>query len=125
MTATEAPKRPKRSKTERALLWYRSMAFATGTVLILACIALILQAAGVKHMHGVNAVMWIGHGYLFLLYCMSTVYLGTTVRWPLLRFPLVGLAGTIPTMSFVAEHFVTRDVRRQGVTPSVHASGAV
>ena len=122
MTATASAER---TKVARALRWYRTMAFATGTVLILACIALILQASGVKHMHGVNAVMWIGHGYLFLVYCMSTVYLGITVRWPLLRFPLVGLAGTIPTMSFVAEHYVTRDVRRNSVTRSVRASGAV
>jgi integral membrane protein len=111
VTATEAPQR---SKAARALKWYRIMAFSTGTVLILACIALLLQGVGVKHMHGVNAVMWIGHGYLFLLYCMSTVYLGITLRWPLLRFPLIGLAGTIPTMSFVAEHYVTRDVRASG-----------
>ncbi len=37
--------------------------------------------------------------------------LGFKLRWPLARYVLVMLAGTIPTMSFVAEHFVTRATR--------------
>ncbi len=42
---------------------------------------------------------------------MVTATLGVRLRWPLPRFVLVMLAGTIPTMSFVAEHYVTRAVR--------------
>jgi hypothetical protein len=41
-----------------------------------------------------------------------TVSLGFRLRWPPLRYVLVLLAGTIPTMSFVAEHVVTRALRR-------------
>ena len=37
--------------------------------------------------------------------------LGLKLRWPFLRIVLVAAAGTIPTMSFVAEHFVTKRVR--------------
>jgi integral membrane protein len=42
---------------------------------------------------------------------IATLQLGLRLRWNVVRLALVMLAGTIPTMSFVAEHFVTRDVR--------------
>ena len=115
MTATDEATAPARAKAARSLRRYRVMAFATGTVLVLGTIALILEkGAGVSHLHLVNAILWVTHGYLFLVYLMTTIHLGLTLRWPLLRFALVGAAGTIPTMSFVAEHFVTRDARASG-----------
>jgi integral membrane protein len=106
---TSVPATPKATR----ILWrYRVMAFATGSVLVLACIALFLQkVAHVHHLDLANAILWITHGYCFLVYCMATVHLGITMRWSLVRLFLVGAAGTIPTMSFVAEHYVTRDVR--------------
>jgi integral membrane protein len=103
---------PVKDKVAGALLRYRIMAFATGTVLVLGTIALILQkVAHVKHMDGPNAILWVTHGYLFLIYLIVTLQLGLRLRWNVVRLALVMLAGTIPTMSVVAEHFVTRDVR--------------
>jgi integral membrane protein len=102
-------------KAARPLTRYRIMAFATGIVLVSATIALILQAAGVAHMKGVNEVLWIGHGYFYLIYVMVAAVLGVRMRWPLPRYALVMLAGTVPTMSFVAEHFITRSVRTAAV----------
>lgn len=99
-------------KVAGALRRYRIMAFTTGTVLVAGTIALILQkVAGVKHLDGANAILWVAHGYLFLVYCIATLQLGLKLRWNIVRLALVMAAGTIPTMSFVAEHFVTRDVR--------------
>ena len=95
-----------------ALLRYRIMAFVTGIVLLAGCIALILKAAGVKHMEPGTGLLWLAHGYLYLVYVIITAMLGVKLRWPLPRYALVMLAGTIPTMSFVAEHFVTRAARR-------------
>ena len=46
------------------------------------------------------------------LVAIITALLGFKLRWPLARYALVMLAGTIPTMSFLAEHFVTRQTRR-------------
>ena len=40
-----------------------------------------------------------------------TGILGFRLRWPLARYVVVMLAGTIPTMSFVAEHYVTKQTR--------------
>jgi integral membrane protein len=93
------------------LLRYRIMAFATGFVLLSGTIALILKAAGVQHLEPGTGWLWVAHGYLFLVYLVATAMLGFRLRWPLLRYLLVMLAGTIPTMSFVAEHYVTSRVR--------------
>ena len=114
--ATSPAATPATRKIGGALTRYRIMAFATGTVLICGTIALIVQKGfGVAHLDVLNAILWIAHGYLFLLYLVATLQLGLRMRWPLPRMVLVMAAGTIPTMSFVAEHFVTRQARASGV----------
>jgi integral membrane protein len=102
-----------------ALLRYRVMAFVTGVVLLAGTIALILKYATNLHMEPATGILWVAHGYLYLVYVIVTGILGFRLRWPLARYVLVMLAGTIPTMSFVAEHFVTRDTRRAGVAQPV------
>jgi integral membrane protein len=96
----------------RALKRYRVMAFVTGVVLLLGCTALLMKWLDVPHMEPWTGLIWVAHGYLYLVYVIVTALLGVKLRWPLPRYALVMLAGTIPTMSFVAEHFVTRAVRR-------------
>ena len=99
--------------SERELRRYRFMAFATGVLLVVACAALILKdVADVKHMEPGTGYLWVVHGWLFLVYVVVTFMLGLKLRWPILQYLLVMAAGTIPFMSFVAEHFVTRQVRR-------------
>jgi integral membrane protein len=100
---------------EGALTRYRAMAFITGVVLLAGCIALILKAVGVKHMEPWTGFLWVGHGYLYLVYVIMTAMLGVKLRWPLPRYVLVMAAGTIPTASFFAEHYVTRAARRAKV----------
>lgn len=110
--AAVQPTKPTKDTVAGPLLRYRIMAFTTGTVLVLGTIALILQkVAHVKHMDGPNAILWVTHGYLFLIYLVTALQLGLKLRWHIVRLALVMLAGTVPTMSFVAEHIVTRDVR--------------
>lgn len=94
-----------------ALTRYRVMAFVTGVVLLLGCLALVLKALDVPHMEPWTGFVWVAHGYLYLVYVIMVAMLGVKLRWPLPRFALVMLAGTIPTASFVAEHFVTRAAR--------------
>ena len=101
-------------KNRGALTRYRVMAFTTGTVLLTGTILLILKYSDVEHMKTLNAVVWIAHGYLYIVYLITTAQLGFKLKWPITRMLLVGLAGTIPTMSFVAEHYVTRDARASG-----------
>ena len=91
---------------------YRVMAFVTGVVLISATTALILKYATSLHMEPGTGYLWIAHGWCYFVYVIVTVALGFRLRWPPLRYVLVLLAGTIPTMSFVAEHVVTRALRQ-------------
>ncbi len=91
---------------------YRILAFATGIALLTATTGLIVQDVGnVSSIKTAVGLCWVAHGYLYLAYVIATVNLGIKLRWKLIRMVLVGLAGTIPTLSFVAEHYVTRDAR--------------
>jgi integral membrane protein len=108
-----------------ALLRYRVMAFVTGVVLLTGTIALIVKYAGGTHPGTWYALVWVAHGYLYLVYVVITAILGFRLRWPLARYALVMLAGTIPTMSFVAEHVVTGAARRSaaaGTAPASHTA---
>ena len=89
---------------------YRFLAFLTGVVLLSGCVALILKYATDLHMEPGTGYVWIAHGWCYVSYVIVTAMLGFRLRWPLPRYALVMLAGTIPTMSFVAEHFVNKAV---------------
>jgi integral membrane protein len=95
-----------------SLARYRLMAFVTGVVLLAGTIALILKYTTNLHLEPGTGILWLAHGYLYLVYVIITGILGFRLRWPLSRYVVVMLAGTIPTMSFVAEHFVTRATRK-------------
>jgi integral membrane protein len=95
---------------------YRIMAFVTGIILITGCVMLIIQAVGPR-LEPATGFVWVAHGWLFLVYVIATAVLGFKLRWPLPRYALVMAAGTIPTMSFVAEHFVTRAARSAAQDP--------
>lgn len=101
----------KLAEASSALTRFRIMAFVTGVVLLAGTIELIVKYAfDVKP--PIYGLLWIGHGWLFMIYVIVTALLGFRLRWPLARYALVMLAGTIPTMSFLAEHFVTRQTRQ-------------
>jgi integral membrane protein len=101
-------------KYQRSVLAYRVLAFATGVVLLTGTITLIIQKVGdVNSIKTGVGFLWVGHGYLYLLYVIATLNLGIKLRWSLPRMLLIALAGTIPTMSFVAEHLVMRGIRQR------------
>jgi integral membrane protein len=110
--ASPAPdRRAPQPQFRKSLLVYRGLAFATGVVLLVATVALIVQVSGHESIKSGVGIIWLFHGYLYLAYVIATFNLGLRMRWNLVRVALVALAGTIPTMSFVAEHYVTRYVR--------------
>jgi integral membrane protein len=104
MTATVAGR-----GLDGALLRYRIMAWITGTLLaLLCCIGLPLQ-----YVAGQDAVGsgWTVHGFLYIVYVLTAFVIVRRMRWPLLPSLVVLLAGTIPFLTFVAEHEVTKRVR--------------
>jgi integral membrane protein len=105
----EAPARKPRN-LNGALLRYRVLAYIVGTGLVI----LVLIAVPLKYWAGQPAlatVVGIAHGYLFMVYLLLTFDLARRAGWRLTRVALVGLAGTIPFLSFYAERKVTGWVR--------------
>jgi integral membrane protein len=93
-----------------ALLRYRVMAYVVGTgLVILVCVGIPLQVWA--HDETIATVVGIAHGYLFIVYLILTFDLARRAGWHLMRVALVGLAGTVPFLSFYAERKVTAWVR--------------
>ncbi|MCT1458046.1 DUF3817 domain-containing protein [Aestuariimicrobium sp. p3-SID1156] len=93
-----------------ALTRYRIMAWVVGTLLVvLVCIGMPLKYLW----NDDRVVTWTGvpHGWLYMLLIITAVDLGRRVRWSWTRLALIALAGTVPFLSFVAEHSATKDVR--------------
>ncbi|MGH3964152.1 MAG: DUF3817 domain-containing protein [Pseudonocardiaceae bacterium] len=90
-------------------------AYATGVMLLVLTLSMVLRYGFAD-----ERLVWSGpvHGFLYMGYLVSTVLLGTSMRWRPGRMVLVALAGTIPLMSFVAERSVTREVRASLVKPT-------
>ena len=95
-----------------ALLRYRVMAWIVGVLLVV----LVLIGMPLKYFADNGAVVtWTGvpHGWLYMVLIITAYDLGRRVHWPWGRLILIALAGTIPFLSFVAEHFATKDVRER------------
>lgn len=103
-TADEVP------SIQKSLAFYRVMAWVVGVLLVL----LVLVAMPLKYVWGnAGPVMYLGiaHGWLYPVLLIAAYNLGRRVQWPWQRLVVIALAGTVPFLSFVAEHSATKDVR--------------
>lgn len=100
------------AKQRAALTRYRVMAYVVGAMLLV----LLLVAMPLKYFadsEGVISVVGPLHGFLYAVYLLATLDVGTKSLWTFRRTVGVMLAGTIPFLSFVAERRVTDDVHAQ------------
>jgi integral membrane protein len=95
--------------TRSALTRYRVLAYATGVFLLLLTLHMVLKYG--FDTEGLGAWVAMVHGWLYLAYVVVAVDLWFRTRLPFGRMALVVIAGTVPFMSFVAERWVTRNVR--------------
>ena len=103
-----------------ALLRYRVMANVVGVLLIV----LILVGVPLKYLtqdgtslqltgEWITQNLGIAHGWLYMIFLLSAFLLSRRARWDF-PFTLVTLVcGTIPVVSFWAEHRATRRVRAE------------
>ncbi|MGH3333090.1 MAG: DUF3817 domain-containing protein [Nocardioidaceae bacterium] len=120
-----------------ALTPYRVMATIVGVLLIILClIGLPLhylspdgsQAESVGD--GISQYLGVAHGWLYMIFLVTAFVLSRKASWDL-RFTIVTLvSGTIPILSFWAEHRATQDVKSKlaaeagsGGAPAVGQSG--
>lgn len=93
-----------------ALLRYRVMAYVVGVLLVV----LVLIGMPLKYFadNGIVVTLTgVPHGWLYMVLIITAYDLGRRVHWPWGRLILIALAGTVPFLSFVAEHYATKDVR--------------
>ena len=99
---------------------YRVMAYVTGVVLAVAFIWLVVGRLFLGYNDAdvrpaFYGYLWIAHGWLYFIYLIAGVDLAFRMRYSVPRTLAILLAGTIPFMSFVAEHFVHKDIRARGL----------
>ena len=95
-----------------ALVRYRVMAYIVGLLLV----GLMLFAMPMKYIwHDDRWVTYLGipHGWLYMILLITAWDLGRRVKWTLRNLIAIGLAGTVPFLSFVAEYFARKDVQRK------------
>lgn len=103
----------------KALTFYRVMAWIVGVLLVvLICVGVPLKyVAADPNLNAVgasiNTYLGITHGWLYMLLLVSAIDLGRRVGWRWVQLVGIALCGTVPFLSFVAEHIATRDVRRR------------
>jgi integral membrane protein len=107
--ARQAPPTTPVEKVRTALLGYRIMAWTTGIWLIALCYQIVVRYVVKVD----NPPTWIGvvHGWVYFVYLLFTVNLAVKVRWPIAKTIGVLLAGTIPLLGIIVEHFQTRDIK--------------
>lgn len=97
-------------RVKGALTRYRVMAWAAGIGLLLLLVNMYLRY--VAEVETVLDLVPRIHGFVYMGYLVTVFDLAFRMRWPLRRSLLVCLAGTVPFLSFVAEHRVTQQTKR-------------
>lgn len=95
-----------------ALKRYRVMAWIVGVLLFV----LVVIGLPLKYGWQIDSVVrWTGvpHGWLYMVLLITAYDLSRRVKWSLWWVIGIMAAGTVPFLSFVAEHFATRDVKRR------------
>jgi integral membrane protein len=123
-------------KIPGALRFYRVTAYITGVMLLLLVAEMILKygigysvyafapgrpvvalvaynpAGGDLPGFDVSTAILIAHGWLYVLYLIADFRLWSLMRMSFTKFVQIALGGVVPFMSFIVEHFITRQVRR-------------
>ncbi|MFF0494689.1 DUF3817 domain-containing protein [Nocardia sp. NPDC003482] len=113
-TPTAATATRDTARIRSALTRYRALAYITGVWLLVLCGEMVYKylilddSAKAPHW-----LFYIGqiHGIFYMLYLVFTIDLAIKTRWTPLTTVYTALAGTIPFLSFVCEHYRTRQVR--------------
>ena len=95
----------------KALVPYRALAWVTGVCLIALCWVMYVKYVE----HRPDPAAWIAqvHGAAYMMYLLATANLAVKVRWPIGKTIGVLLAGTIPLVGIIVEHFQTQEVKER------------
>lgn len=98
-----------------AFIRYRVMAWVTGVVLASLTIWLVvgygfLDYANTDSKPNLYRLLWMAHGWLYVIYLVVGVDLAFRVRYSVWRTLGILIAGTVPFASFFAEAAVHKDL---------------
>ena len=108
-----------------ALTRYRVMAYIVGVLLLL----LVFVHIPMHYIWDRETPIAIIHGWMFMIYVVTVIDLAMRCKWNIFpRTFLIAISGTIPFLSFYAEHKAT-GWAKQAISASeagsdAHASGA-
>jgi integral membrane protein len=105
---------------------YRVLAITVGVLLLLGTISVLLtgslesvtlysvstDSAAYKIGHPLELI-WILHGWFYMAYLVVAFILSRRLGWSLGFFLVMLLAGLVPVMMFVVEHYVAGKVKRE------------
>lgn len=105
-----------------ALTRFRVMAYVVGVMLLILVVGMIAKYA--FDQPTIVEVVGPIHGFLYVIYLITVIDLAVKVKFSVVRTLLVMIAGTIPFVSFIAEHIVARDVKAMIAAPAAAAAPA-
>ncbi|THG29766.1 DUF3817 domain-containing protein [Naasia lichenicola] len=124
-----APRTADFPRIRTALAVYRVLAYATGVMLLILVVEIVLKyvfglelelggvggfialvPSGSVQAINLSLVFQITHGYLYLAYLIADFVLITFMRWPITRFILIAAGGVVPLLSFFTERRIHREV---------------
>lgn len=87
-----------------SLTRYRVMAYIVGVLLLL----LVFVHIPLHYVWHIETPIAILHGWMFMIYVVTVIDLAMRCKWQIFpRTFLIAIAGTIPFLSFYAEHKAT------------------
>lgn len=130
---TLTPKSADIPRIRGALKFYRIFAYVTGALLLLLVFEMVFKytplqlemeiggAFGFFALVPIDTVtafnlstaILIAHGWLYVVYLFADFRLWSLMRWPFTQFLAIAAGGVVPFLSFIVEHFITAQVRRE------------
>jgi len=94
-----------------AFIRFRIMAYIVGVMLLILTFAVIMRYGfGQPTLSKVVSPI---HGFLYMIYLVTVIDVGLRAKFSVVKMVLVMLAGTIPFVSFYAEHRVAEEIKPQ------------
>lgn len=96
---------------------YRVLAILVGVLLAFCSLVamplkyLATKGTGLQHFGEQASIMWVAHGWVFIIYVVVSFLLWRQTHWSLPFAILVLVSGLIPLVIFFVERVVTRRIR--------------
>jgi integral membrane protein len=98
---------------------YRVLAILVGVLLAFCALVamplkyLATEGSTLQQFGETASIMWVAHGWVFIVYVVVSFLLWRQTRWSLPFAILVLVSGLIPLVIFYVEHVVTRRIREE------------